>query len=370
MGTIFYSMAGEGRGHAARVRALVEELQHEHQFFLYCPRDAYNFLAPRYEDHPHVVVRRIPGLVFHYRGKRLDYATTVSRSIDFLFHFRSLVRRLVDEIERERPDLIITDFEPALPAAAKKVGMPFLSLDHQHFLTACDLSSLPPTLRLNAWSMAYAVKAYYRGEAETVVSSFFFPPLRQGQEDVVQIGSLLRPEIREAKSERGDHFIAYLRRRASTKVLDLLRTLPSEVRVYGLGERMPEGNLNFKKIDERQFVEDLATADAVVGAAGNQTLGEALYLQKPVLALPEANHFEQRINAHYLREMGAGDYMLLEAASSRRIDKFLDRRDAYRSRIDPERLDGNPKAIAIIRKHLAAATKPTQPDHSNAPVRP
>ena len=45
---------------------------------------------------------------------------------------------------------------------------------------------------------------------------------------------------------------------------------------------------------------------AVVSTAGNQLVGEALYLGKPVLVMPERVNFEQAINAHYLEQSGAG----------------------------------------------------------------
>ena len=32
-----------------------------------------------------------------------------------------------------KPDLVITDFEPLLPRAARLEGVPYISIDHQHF---------------------------------------------------------------------------------------------------------------------------------------------------------------------------------------------------------------------------------------------
>lgn len=79
-----------------------------------------------------------------------------------------------------------------------------------------------------------------------------------------------------------------------------------EVRMYGLGAQPRRGNLVFRDIDEHRFLEDLATCDAMISTAGNQLVGEALYLAKPVLVLPEARNFEQYINAHFLARSGAG----------------------------------------------------------------
>jgi hypothetical protein len=53
-------------------------------------------------------------------------------------------------------------------------------------------------------------------------------------------------------------------------------------------------------------VDDLAAARAVVCTAGFTLLSEALYLGKPVLALPNRGFFEQALNALYLRRSGRG----------------------------------------------------------------
>ena len=49
MATIFYSLSGEGRGHATRVRAVVEELRKRHRVVIYAPGHAYELLLPVYE---------------------------------------------------------------------------------------------------------------------------------------------------------------------------------------------------------------------------------------------------------------------------------------------------------------------------------
>ena len=65
MATIFYSLAGEGRGHATRVRTIVEQLRSEHRFVIFAPGDAFDMLAPLYAESD-VVVQRIEGLRFAY----------------------------------------------------------------------------------------------------------------------------------------------------------------------------------------------------------------------------------------------------------------------------------------------------------------
>ena len=150
MAKIFYSMAGEGRGHATRVRAVVEQLRGRHDVVLYAPGDAHSLLAPIYKG-TEVEVRQMPCLRFCYTQKRLNPIATMRDGARYLWRLPKLVEQIRRDVERECPDLAVTDFEPALPRAAKAAGVPFLSLDHQHFLSCCNLDALPASLRMHAW---------------------------------------------------------------------------------------------------------------------------------------------------------------------------------------------------------------------------
>ena len=70
-------MAGEGRGHATRVRALVEPLRREHDVTLFASGDAYDLLKETYEG-TDVGLHQIRGLRFHYNAKqKLSYRKTL-----------------------------------------------------------------------------------------------------------------------------------------------------------------------------------------------------------------------------------------------------------------------------------------------------
>src|SRR5262245_21678162 len=131
MATIFYGMAGEGRGHATRARAAVEALRPRHRVVLFAPDLAYELLAPLYRD-TEVRVVRIPGLRFGYgRSGRVPLLSTVALAGQFRLALGRYVRDVLPEFEREAPDLVVADFEPILPRAARLVGVPFVSFDHQ-----------------------------------------------------------------------------------------------------------------------------------------------------------------------------------------------------------------------------------------------
>ena len=352
MATLFYSLSGEGRGHATRVRAIVEELRRNHRIVIYAPGQAYDLLQPVYQESD-VTVRHIPGLAFHYtRSHRLNPVRTGIKGLSYATRYAALSRRLRSDIERESPDLAITDFEPALPRAARRAGVPFISLDHQHVLLTSDLSSLPMELRWHAFFMAQIVRGFCRGQMQTVVSSFYFPPLKPRAQDVTQIGVLLRSEVLEATPERGNHLVVYLRRFGSPEVFRALEACGCEVRIYGLGDQPSSGRLRFLPIDMHRFVEDLATSRALISTAGNQLIGEALYLEKPVLAMPEHRNHEQRINGHFVQCSGAGLSVGMEQISPVHTRHFMEQCEAFRARINRRQVCGNTAALNIINQYL------------------
>ncbi|QDU68377.1 glycosyltransferase family protein [Engelhardtia mirabilis] len=354
MATIFYSMAGEGRGHATRVRTVVEHLRERHRLILLAPGDAYDLLEPAYRGSD-VEVVRIPCLRFVYDSRqRVSVGGSVVGALRYVGGLRRLVAELGARMRRERADLLLTDFDPGAPRAAEAVGVPYLALDHQSFMWASDLSFLPTGLRAQARLMVPGLRAMYRRQTHTISSSFFQPDPKPGLRDVTFVGTMLRDGLLEARPSLGEHLVAYCRRTMPTNVLEALRASPVEVRVYGLGERLSDGPLRFRPISEEGFIEDLATCRAVVASAGNQLLGEVLFLGKPVLALPEARQSEQLINCHFLERMGGGEWVAPQLLSGARLGVFLDRAPGLAGRIDRDFARGNERAVAAIEAQLEA----------------
>ena len=360
MARIFYSMAGEGRGHAVRVRTLVERLRHDHELVLFAPDEAYDFLVKSYGDDcavENVRLLRIPGIKFHYTGGKLDLFKSIALGLTYAGRdLPSLVNAFRRRIDAEQPDLCIADFEPSLPRAARKAGVPFMSIDHQHVLLAYDLHTLPLLLRRYAWWMSWSVRCYYgMAPYDAVASSFYTPPLKPGFDRVQQVGPMLRDDLLTTVPHQGDFLLSYLRANTPPHVLETLARCGWDVRIYGLGERPQQGRLSFHVINERRFVDDLASCAALVSAAGNQLLGEALYFGKPVFAIPEEMHHEQQINACFLKQMGAGNWTTLESFSDIPLSKFLGQLDLHRASATQlcGRLNGTPDALAAIRRALA-----------------
>lgn len=358
MATIYYGLSGEGRGHATRARTLVEGLRGNHKVVVFAPDLAHALLEPIYRG-TDVRVERIAGLQFAYnKHGRVRLGGTLATNLSYLRVMSERVNELLPHFERDKPDLVLADFEPLLPRAARLCGVPFVSFDHQHYLVVNDLSRLPFVLRQQAALAAPVVRALYNWQMETVVSSFYRPPLKPGLHNVSQIGVLLRPELLRVRPRRDGFLLVYMRRHAAPGLMDALTATGLNVKVYGLGQKPKEGNISFLAVDERRFMDDLAGCEAVVSTAGNQLVGEALYLRKPVLAIPEPHNFEQAINGHFLQESGGGR-VCSGRITMHAMFSFMDDLDLFRRRIVPESVCGNTQAMQVINRLLGPTPTPT-----------
>ena len=128
MATIFYGVAGEGRGHAARALALTEALRTRHRVVLYASGQAYDMLAPFYAS-SEIRVHQLPLLGFRYGpGRRLSYIATGLANMPYLQAMPANIEHLRRQLDAERPDLVLTDFEPLLARAADRAGVPLACL--------------------------------------------------------------------------------------------------------------------------------------------------------------------------------------------------------------------------------------------------
>ena len=356
METIAISLCGEGRGHATRICSLIERLERIYEIRVYSYDDGYKFLKDKFpEGHPTVTVFRIPGISFQYSGGRLDVIRTIKTGLEYqASEVGNLVDQLINELETHNVSLAITDFEPCLPRAAARYRIPLISVDHQHFLLAYELDALPQILQWHAWFIGNAVWMYVSEASETIVSAFFKPKLRSGWEHVVQVGPLLRHEITSKVPRDDGYILSYLRRHTPFSMIQILADCGLPVKVYGLGERESLGQLSFQPIDEHQFVEDLANCRAVISAAGNQLIGEALHLGKPMFVLPERAHGEQSMNSFFLREMACGDFEYLENVTLEQVKSFLGNLDQYRVPLGKVvgQMDGTETVLEIVQRWM------------------
>jgi uncharacterized protein (TIGR00661 family) len=347
---ILYAVHGYGRGHATRTLAVLPELARHHTLLCLAGGDAYTAIWP---DFP---VVRIPTLRFAYvpGTGRVSNWQTLRRNLPALLDLvcRGPVFETVRQVVREfAPDVIISDAEAWSHQVAADLKIPRISFDHIGLMAYCrpDVEWLD---RPVAWFNAFAYR-WLMGKPDRVLVSSFYP-VRPRRPDVKVVGPLLRQVVREQIPRRGDHLLAYFNQgndQLRPPILDALAGAGPAVHVYGSDRRGQEGSLTFLPLSNLPFLEDLASCRAVISTAGNQLIGEALYLGKPVCVLPESCA-EQRLNAAAVERLGIGMRVSARKFSAGRLREFLAKLDYYVSNLQRNVRDGVQESLEAIEQFL------------------
>jgi uncharacterized protein (TIGR00661 family) len=308
-----------------------------HQLLIMAGGDAWQTISP---DHP---VVRIPTLGFAYGkgagARRRSNWQTLRHNLPALFDLFAggPTFQMVCDVAREfAPDVVISDAEAWSHHVAAFLKIPRISFDHIGIMTYCR-PALAPWDRLEA-VLDTTIYRLLMGRPDRVLVSSFFdaPPRRPG---VRVVGALPREAVRQVASRSGDHLLVYFNRghdQLHQGVVECLEELGCPARIYGTPKRGRIGCLTFLPPSDLPFLEDLASCRAVISTAGNQLVGEALYLEKPVLVFPECCA-EQRMNALAVERLGIG----MQAA-------FCD----FTANISRHRCDGLREAVATIDQFL------------------
>ncbi len=354
MARIVYSFSGEGRGHASRAETVVSMLAEQHDVLVYAPPIAIDRLRHVWNDWVNVSVKPLDCLRFGYRANRLSYSLSLIHSVPFFCRMRGRVAELAREVSEWGASHIINDFEPLLARVAPSVGLPLISLDHQHFLTAIDTRCLVPSLAWKVRLLRPSVNWFCPNPVLQIVSSYFDYPVRQSTSGIRKVGVLLRRSVRLASPRSDSHVLVYMRRELSQPLRRSLFQVGRPVNIFGLGSRAKDRNLEFHASSTDLFLEHLRTCAAVVCGSGNQLIGEALYLRKPILAIPEKGNFEQEINGYFLADTGGGITLSDDRIEPNTVAQFVERRSDYQTALG-RFSGGNEATIKYLSQWIAAA---------------
>jgi len=298
MARIAYGLAGEGRGHCIRAIGLgLQLIQQGHEVRFFTSGDAVPLLVERFGEE---AVHPLPVPRFVYGRRGVAIGRTLAKNARFILLRRRVARPVIEALDTWAPDMVISDFEPIMPTAARTLGRPLVCFNSQHFASVCTMKKhLSLVHRVRTVPIALLARLFLGRADLTIVSKPFALPLRDKEAHLV--GPVLRNGIKEAVWEpQGTHVLAYLRG-ATDKILDELfegaKKADLNVRLYGVHPSGAPSHVEARGFSERGFMDDLRTADVVVSTAGSQLIGEVAHLGCTTVLVPEPGQIEQDINA-------------------------------------------------------------------------
>lgn len=347
MAKILYGVHGTGHGHAIRALTIARHFAGlGHEFLFVSHGTGADILRQEFP------VADCPNPETPIRGHRVALAAAIYSNLAVRSRSRTYLNRLLQLMERFQPDVALSDYEYFVPLAARRAGVPCLSVDHQHIITACR-HPLPWARYPGYLSTAWAVKTFFSRAGDFLVISFFQPPVLPGVRARI-MPPLLRETVIEHQPRDEDHVVAYQGYTTFQRFLPLLRAIPSPVAVYGFDRQGIDGNLHFKKNSEPGFLDDLSSCRYVVCGGSHTLISEALYYGKPVLSFPIQGAFEQFLNAFYLERLGYGRYYTGFNPYPEIIPAFEAKLADFVRNLGQKNFCGNPEIFSLVEQFIHA----------------
>lgn len=267
----------------------------------------------------------VTGLNLIFRNGNIDTWATVLDNVKFVPGNILKSKKIRETIEDFSPNFCISDMEPITCFLSRLYGFPLISIDNQHALTNLKMK-VPWKYKKDAFIARRVIRQMIGNVDRYIVSSFYDSSVKK--KNTVIIPPIVREDVQKIKQKNKGKILVYMSKSEEAS-LDCLRSLKEDFVVYGFDIKKKVGNLEFRK--RKTFLRDLGECSCVIGTAGFSLISEAVYLNKPYLAVPLSGQFEQVANALFLNEAGFGDYC--EKLNEKDVGYFLYRLEEFRARL-------------------------------------
>ncbi len=341
MARILYGIHGTGHGHAMRGLTIARQLKH-HEFLFVANDDALRIFGQEF------AVEKIPNLGTVFRNYKVDLPATIAKAIPLLWHQETYIRKVMEIIERFKPDVCMTDLEYFVPKAAKRMNIPCLTLDHQHVLTCCE-HDLPNTMLFDYFLQGLTPRYLFKPTAQNLIVSFYAPPVQKKYAARV-VAPILRDEVIASKPRDDGYVLVYQSNTTHRGLVDFLQKATKKTcYLFGYDQTEgQEGNVVFMKKSEKVFLELLEGCSYVIQGGGHTLMTESLYLGKPILTLPIMAMVEQRLNAFYVEKLGYGMQANMLQLEADLLERFEAQIPLFKENISKQNFCGNEVVFSLV----------------------
>ncbi len=343
---LVFGVCGVGIGHAMRMKVLLKELEKKHDILILASNFPYEFLKKYFKNK----VINIEGLELAFKENMIiNYRTLLLNMKKMSFNNYAKLKKAKKIIRKFNPDVFFSDMETFVCLVAKEMKKPLVSIGNQHYTIYGDFNKSNYVDYLKAKGV---IKTLVPSPDYSVITFFEGAKLKKnGKRFLTQ--PIVREEIIKAKPTTKDYIFVYQSTSSYKKLIEILEGIDAKFIVYGYDFNKIQGNLTFKKFDDsNEFLNDLKNCKAVIANAGFTLISESLILGKPILAIPIKKHFEQKLNALYIKEKNYGEYY--DDINTINIRKFLSNLSRYKKYKTDQK--NNNKIIEVVERIIKDVT--------------
>jgi uncharacterized protein (TIGR00661 family) len=314
---VLFLVQGEGRGHLTQAVSLAQILQNS-------PHELVGAVVGVADGRPvpAFFAESFPAPIETVASPALVYSQTTNALLPFEsflggmknspVFWRSLA--LIDAaITRSRADVVINFYEVlgGLTYYFRRPQTPLLTVAHQYlaFHPQFQFPADKKAIDKQTFMILSRITAF--GAREKLALSFDELPDVPTQRLRV-MPPLLRQEATNRQPTTGNYLLAYMTQPGlRVQLAEAHQNRPDvPVHCFNSGvvaaDEVVDNTLTYHAIDGKRFLDFMQNSRAVITTAGFESVCEAAYLGKPVLMMPQPNHYEQACNGSDGQRAGIG----------------------------------------------------------------
>ncbi|GAB2522198.1 glycosyltransferase family protein [Spirosoma aerophilum] len=313
---VLFLVQGEGRGHLTQALSLAQILHMAgHKVVgavvgVTAERAVPTFFSEKFSA-PIVPVFS-PGLVYNAGTNALEPVKTTLHALRTLRPFWRSLKQVRDQIDTLRPDVVVNFYEMlgGMTYAFLRPSVPMVCIAHQYMAFHPDFQR-PKGQWFYRQAFKFNTRLTCLGATELLALSFD-KQVNEPKERLRVVPPLLRQEITELKPVAGNFLLAYVTQPGLKVALKKAHQERPDIRMDAFHadatgpDQVVDDTLTYHAIDGKRYLDFMSRSKAVVTTAGFESVCEALYLGKPALMIPQANHYEQACNAIDSQRAGVG----------------------------------------------------------------
>jgi Glycosyl transferase family 1 len=337
---MLYGVNGEGMGHATRSQVVIDALLDRHDVRVVASGAAFRYLTDRLPR-----VREVFGPTFAMgegQIRRWENVRLGGRELP------EAVRLWMAEVSAWRPDVVISDFEPLSGRFARLTRAPLLAVDNINMLDRGRHDREIVGRERDDFLLARAItRSMVPGALEYIVTTSYRPRLARGRGRRSYRRSCARRSRRPAPSAATTSSSTRAARSVpSTRCGRAASAASSSGCGASRGRCAATATSSSTRRPTRASSGPSGRHGPSSPGCGFSLMSEAVYLRKPLLAIPLRGQFEQLMDARYLERSGFG--MFAPRLSRATLEAFLERGPEFEKALDGYEQKGNAVALETI----------------------